>query len=145
MLPDICASSFPLPVGDKHYDVSPLTIGDMADILRFVQFQPYSELLKLGNVPSSYLVEVLSECRSKAIKVEDEEFTKVLASIEGAIECAYLSLKHKHPDITREVVGGFDNIDVMRIAELAFAFIAAKADPIDGKKKLLELIDRLKV
>ena len=96
----------------REYTLSPLELGDFAELERWLQVLPYDlaarKLTALGKqatpeVRKDILADAKAESSDSA--VWSPGFGRKLASLEGTAYLLYLSLRHAHPDITRENAG----------------------------------------
>lgn len=103
---------------DKKYNLSPLSFRDFAAILLRYQFKELNDFKKLEDTLSSELYkqkekEILEFCLNKKYKDssgkefplswEMPEVQKFSETHEGIAYQFYLSLKHKHPDVTEKI------------------------------------------
>lgn len=142
MLDDLTKAPVPVRIGDQTFEVSPLTQGDLGQLLRVVQFEPYYTLRELGDIPEEVLHKTLAECSAKKIPLSSNDFNVALETPWGMVEGVYLSLRHKHPDITREQIKEWPPGDLMLVISVASTLSAAFTVPEHAKKKLAELVEK---
>lgn len=95
---------------NKHYNLSPLTLGDFRRFTLWVQYRDYDNFLTLKEklTPEDFAVEskrILSECSAKRLTESSQEVQAAFATLEGVTYLLYLSLKRNHPTITAVDVG----------------------------------------
>ena len=116
---DIVNAPILYKVGDKTYEVSALSNEDLGVMTRLVQFYEYNTLLQLPNVSQELKDKTFLECLRKVVSPSGEQYAAITTSPQGDAEYAYLSLRHKHPTITREEVNAFPPLDVVNISRYA--------------------------
>jgi hypothetical protein len=113
LLDDLTAAPVGMTLGNKHYLVSPLTQGDLGQLLRAIQWEPYTSLLNVPDVPQEVLNETRTTCAKTKVSPNSTEFDEALNNPALRTEFVYLSLKHHQPTITKEDV---DNIHAAHIS-----------------------------
>ncbi|MBS3904796.1 MAG: hypothetical protein KGZ39_05675 [Simkania sp.] len=140
-LSDLTASPVLYKLGDKTWELSPLTKSDLGDLLRFAQFHSYYTLKKLGDIPADLLRAELKECSAKRVSLEDQSFQDGIATLEGIVEVVFLSLRHRHKDVTREQVDAFSFVDLGKMNEVIILLSSIyNGDDDDVKKNQLQVL-----
>jgi hypothetical protein len=116
-LDDLCKSPLPIKIADTHYEVSPLTMADMGELCRIIQFQEYSNLAQVKGVSEDYLKDIFRECTKKKVVFQSPEYLEGMNTAEGQTGMAWLSLRHKNPDLKLETVQNMKSKDVGVICE----------------------------
>jgi hypothetical protein len=119
MLDDLCKSPVSLKLKDgKTYQVSPLTQGDLGELLRAIQFQEFTAIVDAPGVTDDVRRETMRECAKNHIVLGSPEFYQGFQSPFAQSQAALLSLKHKHPDMTLADVDAMLPTDVSLINEV---------------------------
>lgn len=143
-LADLTKAPLLYKIGDKTYEVSPLTQRDFGELVRYVQFLDWYIIKDLPNIPVEVVKETFENCLKKRIMFNALDDSRLIETPEGSAETVYHSLKHKHPAITREEVSGWKPGDLFSIAVLALILTMPPTDDTERQKKMLEFIAQLK-
>ena len=95
---------------NKHYNLSPLTLGDLRKFVSFVQYKPWQDFqdLKERLEPDDFKQEsqkLLHECAQKRLSESSPEVQDAMGTVDGASQLLFYSLKRNHPTLTAEDVG----------------------------------------
>jgi hypothetical protein len=107
MLTDLCKTPIVMTINDKKFEVSPLTQADFAAILSHIQFEPFNTAKDQG-ASQEILDKLFMDCSTKPVDPSAPEFDRAMKAVSGQLETVFLSLRHKHPTITREELRNFD-------------------------------------
>lgn len=141
-LADLTQAPIVYKAGADTYEVSPLTRGDYGAFARFVQMHPWYVAKDLPGIDPKKVDEIFNQCLRTPTAMNSPEFAAVAGTMEGMTEAAYLSLRHKHPSITREMVDTLGTEHIANISNIA----AMLSSPLDTdekkttKNKVLELL-----
>lgn len=142
MLDDLTAAPVPMNIGGKTFEVSPLSQGDFGQLLRMVQFEPWNTLRKVEGVPIEVVNATLAECAKKKLTPTSAEFAEASNLPWVHVETVYLSLKHKHADITREVIEAWGIDEVAVVHGVVHLVSGAFTDPEATSKKVADIRGR---
>ena len=137
-LADLSKSPILYKIGETTYEVSPLTQNDHGDFCRFVQYMGYYAMRDLPNMPPDAANQILLSCARTSVAVGSKEYNAANNNPDGQAELAFLSLRRKHPTITREQVKQFPHEDLNNISGLLT--ILANPDAIQADQKKMEVV-----
>ena len=141
---DLAASSLSLTFGDTTWEVSPLTLGDLGYLLLWCQYAEYRALRTVDGVSEEELAACRKECSKKPVAIGSEDFQEISSGTpQGLLELAYLSLKHKHPGLTRDAIKHLPADQIREISQVAGELAVSNPDE-DTQKKILEHRENLK-
>lgn len=142
-LSDLTNAPIVLKIQGKHWEVSALTIADLGHCERFARYEPYTTALAL-ELPPEHIAETLAKCRDAQFDFSTKELYRIAETAAGALEVCYLALRHKHKDITREVVGDWTVEEIAFVVRTTLMLIEVRNDdPVTAKKKLETLRQKL--
>jgi hypothetical protein len=85
----------------KHYNLSPLTLGDLRAVTRHVQYQAWQDFQELKDQldPEAFRAEsqkLLHECSKNRLTEGSPEVSDYLKTLGGVVYLLYLSVKRSH-------------------------------------------------
>ncbi|HAI11074.1 MAG TPA: hypothetical protein DCM28_05175 [Phycisphaerales bacterium] len=133
-LSTVTAAPIEIELGSKTYKMRPLTIADLGDFENWVRQKIIANSMHAArDLPARDRRDLTSEAINAASRVtyDSREAQGMMQSIEGAGQLIYLSLRHEHPDITREqVVSKLAN--VQQFSNLADSLMKISAPNLNG-------------
>ncbi len=101
----------------KMYNLSPLTVEHLIQLKAYCQYAPFHTLYEhRDDFPEEFvkpeLERVFQECGTKT--VTEEDIDQYAATLEGARELLYLSLKQNHDSLTKQECGSILTIGTFR-------------------------------
>lgn len=133
-LSTVTAASIEIQLGGQPYQMRPLTIADLGEFENWVRQKIIANTMHAArDLPPMDRRDLTSESINAASRVtyDSREAQGMMQSIEGAGQLMYLSLRHKHPDITREVIVG-QLANVQQFSELAESLMKISAPTLSG-------------
>lgn len=130
-------------IGADTFEVAPFTKNDFGAFSRYVQFAKWYQVKELHDVPQAKVDEVFDACLKTTVVMGSKDFEQVASTPDGLGEFAYLSLRHKQPNITREAISAMPIEHVTNIANIA-AMLSTVNDTDDKKKVMADLLDKLR-
>ena len=125
---------------NRHYNLSPLTLGDLQSFTRFVQYRDWQQFQTLkDDIPQDEFAaesrRLLQEASKTRLNESSPEVQAMFASLEGSVYLLYLSLKRNHPAITYPQVADVVTIPVAKEASEKLAVLSGLYSPEPIKKK----------
>lgn len=136
------AAPIPVTIDSKQYLFTPFSRRDFGMFENWVQgryIEVYTANLK--KAPEDHRRGLLEQAYAHAatLTIASPEATKLMISMDGAIQLAWISLRHEHPDITIDEVSDlmFDDEKRDRIMEVLDRFDRStdRSSSVDQKKK----------
>jgi hypothetical protein len=103
----ITGASAPIKLGDKLYDVSPLTDKDIAELDAYVRHVHIQTAIEASRGQDDRLTDKLinfAVMQASAITFMSPQGAAIIKSQDGVARILWHGLKHKHPDLTHEQV-----------------------------------------
>ena len=103
----------------KHYNLSPLTLGDLRRFTQWAQYRDYESFQSLKDrlPPDDFQAEskrLLSDCSRKRLTESSPEVQELFATLEGSVYLIYLSVKRNHPTITAGEIADVVTLPIVR-------------------------------
>lgn len=110
-LPSATASPVDFKVGDKTLQLYPLSIGDQAHLLKFIQEAIRAdarEATKGEDVPEALRSEIMSEAITKSwgLTLQSDDYGDYLSRPDVLVRTLWLSLRRGQPDLKEASVDG---------------------------------------
>lgn len=91
----------------KHYNLSPLTLGDLRRFTQFAQYKDYQDFQNLKDrlPPDDFATEskrLLTECSRKHLTEDSPEVREAMKTLDGSLYLLFLSIHRNHPTLTYE-------------------------------------------
>lgn len=133
-LSTVTAAMIEIQLGGQAYKMRPLTIADLGDFENWVRQKIIANAMHAArDLPARDRRDLTSESINAASRVtyDSPEAQGMMQSIEGAGQLMHLSLRHEHPDLTREqVISKLTN--VKQFSELAESLMKISAPSLSG-------------
>lgn len=143
-LSDLVAAPVLYNLNGRTLEICPLTDGDYGGLLRFVQYLDWYELKQVEGVPPEVVAETLQNCIKTKVHMASQAFGNGLDTPSGLKEVAYLSLLHKHPELTRQEISGWNITDVASIASIASTISSVdEVESDEVKKNKVRVLEKL--
>jgi hypothetical protein len=139
----ITGASVPIKLGDKLFDVSPLSDKDIAELdayVRHVHIQTAIDAAKGQDDRIADKVINFAVMQASAITFMSPQGAAIIKSQDGVARILWHGLKHKHPDLTHEQVRAL-MYDPLTIREANRVFKELNVEPlaeVAAKGKALE-------
>ena len=103
----------PFTIGDREYRISPLDFKDLGELTERAQWYPLEQAKRgqkhlppeLLDAHKETLLSLYQQCAKATLSLSSPSFFSYLAeSSDGVAHTLYLSLRHQHPDISKDDV-----------------------------------------
>lgn len=111
-LPDMAGTPRTVKIGEKDYNVSPITIDDLAEFeteVRKLRSESIKAMLKETGLPDDVIAQKLVESASKSISIDDIQ--EAMTSMQGTRYLLWCALRKHQPELKLEKMGNLITLD----------------------------------